>query len=169
MTCAVPDCAAEVVMTGVCSGHWLEADEAAHGADNIEDELRRIRAEELEADARRVQQLREAARLRELAPQTDRVQRVMQAIVARFWQEAGDESGRNRALAGAAWAAGRLAAGGELTEDEVVQRLIAEGTSAGLSARECDYVVRSQVRRARKNPRVLQRRSEWSTEWETRW
>ena len=39
MTCAVPDCAAEVVMTGVCSAHWLEADEAAHGAQRIEAEL----------------------------------------------------------------------------------------------------------------------------------
>ena len=52
---------------------------------------------------------------------------------------------------------------------DIDPNMIAEGTAAGLGARECDYVVRSQVRRARKNPRVLQRRSEWSTEWETRW
>ena len=31
---------------GVCSGHWLEADEAVHGADRIEQEMRHVTEDE---------------------------------------------------------------------------------------------------------------------------
>ena len=159
MTCAVPSCQELSVMTGVCSAHWLEADETAHGADNIEDELRRVRAEELEADARRVEMLRAAAAARQVRPQADRVQRIVDAIVNKFWQEASGESGRNQALAGAAWAVGRLAAGGEVSEETVRQMLIAEGVKAGLPWPEARDTVAGQMRRARTQPRVLQRES----------
>jgi len=36
----------DTVMEGVCSAHWLEADEAARGADRIEHELRQVTADE---------------------------------------------------------------------------------------------------------------------------
>jgi FKBP-type peptidyl-prolyl cis-trans isomerase (trigger factor) len=157
------------VMQGVCSAHWLEADEAARGAERIEHELRQVHAEQAESKVRQAQMLREAARLRTLQPETDRVQRILEKIVARFWSEAAEESGRNQALAGAAWAVGRLVAGGELAEAEAVQRMVAEGTQAGLPAHEADYVVRQQVRRARVKPRVLERKSEWAPRWEAAW
>ena len=47
MRCGVPGCNEEMVMQGVCSSHWLEADEAVHGAQRIEDELAACRREGL--------------------------------------------------------------------------------------------------------------------------
>jgi hypothetical protein len=148
-------------MAGVCSGHWLEADEAAHGADRIEQELVAALRDQVEGEKARREKLREAQRLRALAPDLDRAQRVLEKIVGRFHDEV--------AIAGAAWAAGRLVAGHELPEDATLARLIDEGVAVGLGARECDYTVKAQVRRARSSPRVLPRKSAWSSEWETRW
>ena len=51
MTCGVPECQQLSVTTGVCSQHWLEADEAARGAERIEAELRKARADEAEVVA----------------------------------------------------------------------------------------------------------------------
>ena len=36
MTCGVPSCEERAVLQGVCSAHWLEADEAVHGAARCE-------------------------------------------------------------------------------------------------------------------------------------
>ncbi len=169
MTCAVPRCTEPSAMAGVCSGHWLEADEAAHGADRIEQELVAALRDQVEGERLRREKLREAARLRALAPDLDRAQRVLEKIVGRFHDEVAQGAGRNSAIAGAAWAAGRLVAGHELPEDATLARLIDEGVAVGLGARECDYTVKAQVRRARTSPRVLPRKSAWSSEWETRW
>lgn len=46
MTCDAPHCTEPMVMQGVCSAHWLEADEAAHGADRLDAELVAIREDE---------------------------------------------------------------------------------------------------------------------------
>ena len=169
MTCAVPQCEEQETMEGVCTAHWLEADEAVHGATRIEAAI----AEQREVDQARAaedrEQLKEAARLRALDPQHDRVDRVLGKIVERFWQEASSESGRNRALAGAAWAAGRLVAGGELDEARAVQVLVHEGHASGLPSHECTYVVKKQITRARTRPRALARTSIWASDWETRW
>ena len=169
MTCTVPRCQQLSVTAGVCSGHWLEADEAAHGAERIDQELALIHREGREAKARQLEQLKAAAALREMRPETDRVQRIVDAIVSRFWSEAAEDSGRNQALAGAAWAIGRLVAGGEVADDQARALLIAEGVKAGLPWAEARDTVAGQMRRARANPRVLERRSEWVPRWEAAW
>ena len=169
MTCGVPWCEGVVALEGVCSSHWLEADEAVHGAARLDAAIAEQRAVDEAAAERNRQRVAEAARLRALVPDTDRVERVFALIVGKFWQEAGSESGRNRALAGAAWAAGRLVAGGELDEARVVGTLVAEGVAAGLPARECEYVVGQQVRRARSRPRALERKTTWTSDWGNRW
>jgi hypothetical protein len=169
VTCGVPQCEEQVTMEGVCSSHWLEADEAVNGAARLDAAI----AEQHEVDQARAakdrERLKEAARLRALDPQHDRVDRVLDKIVERFWQEASAESGRNRALAGAAWAAGRLVAGGELDEARAVQVLVHEGHASGLPAHECTYVVKKQITRARMRPRALARTSTWASDWGTRW
>jgi hypothetical protein len=169
MTCAVPSCQQPTTMEGVCTAHWLEADEAVNGAARLDAAI----AEQHEVDQARAaedrERLKEAARLRALDPQHDRVDRVLDKIVERFWQEASAESGRNRALAGAAWAAGRLVAGGELDEARAVQVLVHEGHASGLPSHECTYVVKKQIARARTRPRALARTSTWASDWGTRW
>ena len=157
MTCAVPNCQELSVTAGVCSAHWLEADEAARGAERIEHELALIHREEREAKARQLEQLKAAAALRKIRPDADRVQRIVDAIVSRFWSEAAADSGRNQALAGAAWALGRLVAGGEVQDDQARALLISEGVKAGLPWAEARDTVAGQMRRARVNPRVLER------------
>lgn len=154
---------------GVCSAHWLEADEAVNGAERIDHELALVESDEREAHARQLEQLKAAAALREIRPETDRVQRIIDAIVARFWAEAAEDSGRNQALAGAAWAVGRLVAGGEVADDQARALLIAEGVKAGLPWREAADTVTGQMRRARANPRVLERKSEWTPQWAVAW
>ncbi len=168
MTCHVPHCPADATMQGVCSSHWLEADEANHGADRLEAELRQVRADEQAAERRRIALLKEASRRRTVNPSDQRAERILDAIVSRFYQEATD-AGRNNALAGAAWAAGRLVAGGELAEKPAADRLVTEGVAAGLPWREAKEVVRGQFRHATKNPRVLERRSEWTPSWKVAW
>jgi hypothetical protein len=145
-------------MQGVCSSHWLEADEATCGADRLEAELRQVRADEQAAERRRIALLKEASRRRTVNPSDQRAERILDAIVSRFYQEATD-AGRNNALAGAAWAAGRLVAGGELQPEDTLNRLVSEGVAAGLPLREARDVVRGQFRHAEKNPRVLTQRS----------
>jgi hypothetical protein len=168
VTCHVPNCHADAIMQGVCSSHWLQADEATRGADRLEAEMRQVRADEDAAERRRIALLKEAARRRAVNPSDRRAERILDAIVARFYQEATD-AGRNNALAGAAWAAGRLVAGGELAEKTAADRLVAEGVAAGLPAREAKDVVRGQFRHATRNPRVLERRSEWTPSWKVAW
>ena len=128
-----------------------------------------IHREQGEAQARQLHQLKDAAALREIRPEADRVQRIVDAIVSRFWSEASEESGRNQALAGAAWAIGRLVAGGEVADDQARAMLIAEGVKAGLPWAEARDTVAGQMRRARVNPRVLERRSEWAPRWKAAW
>ena len=140
---------------GVCSAHWLEADEAAHGADRIEAELRAVRAEEAVADERRARELKAARARRAVAPADNAGERILDKIVDKFWNEAA-QAGRNNALAGAAWAAGRLVAGGELEREPTVRRLVTDGVAAGLPMREALDVVRGQVDRAKERPRVLE-------------
>jgi hypothetical protein len=155
-------------MQGVCSSHWLEADEAAHGADRLEAELSAIRAEEAEEAERRRQLVTAAASRRNQLHGHDHAQRILEAIITRFYTDAA-QGGRNNALAGAAWAAGRLVAGGELAEKPAAERLVTEGVAAGLPWREARDVVRGQFRHATKNPRVLERRSEWTPSWKVAW
>jgi len=157
------------VTAGVCSAHWLEVDEAAHGAERIEQELALIHRENRQAEARQLERLKDAAALRKIRPEADRVQRIVDAIVTRFWAEAAEDSGRNQALAGAAWAIGRLVAGGEVADEKARALLIAEGVKAGLPWAEARDTVAGQMRRARANPRVLERRSEWVPRWEAAW
>ena len=157
MTCAVPLCEEQVTMEGVCSAHWLEADEVAHGAARLDAALEEAHQLQREKERRERAHLERMARLRELAPDRDRQDRVFRRIVDKFWQEAAGESGRNRALAGAAWAAGRLVAGGELDGAEVTNTLISEGERCGLPHHEAKYVVTRQMERARQRPRALER------------
>lgn len=139
---------------GVCSAHWLEADEAAHGASRIEAELRAVHAEEAAAEERRAREIEAARARRAVAPADNAAERILDLIVNTFWNEAG--AGRNNALAGAAWAAGRLVAGGELEREPTVRRLVTDGVAAGLPLREALDVVRGQVDRAKSRPRVLE-------------
>lgn len=157
MTCGVPSCEERVVLEGVCSAHWLEADEAVNGAARCEAAILEQRAVDQARAQKDRERVKEAARMRVLDKDRDRGDRVLTKIVERFWAEAGAESGRNRALAGAAWAAGRLVAGGELNEDSVTRDLVAEGVAAGLPAHEAKYVVARQMQRARAQPRALER------------
>ena len=156
-------------MEGVCSSHWLEADEAVNGAARLDAAIAEQREVERVRALEDRERLKETARLRALDPQRDRVDRVLDKIVERFWREASAESGRNRALAGAAWAAGRLVAGGELDEARAVQVLVHEGHASGLPSHECTYVVKKQITRARTRPRALARTSTWASDWGTRW
>jgi hypothetical protein len=156
-------------MEGVCTAHWLEADEVAHGAARIEAAVAEQREIDRAREVKAREQVAEAARLRALDPQRDKLDAVFRQIVERFWQEASAESGRNRALAGAAWAAGRLVAGGEFDEGTVTRDLVAEGVAAGLPAHEAKYVVGKQIQRARRQPRALARKSSWASDWGTRW
>lgn len=156
MTCAVPHCTEPIAMQGVCSAHWLEADEAAYGEDRIKAELAAIRAEQAAAHERRARLLEEARRRRVHDPFDRRADGILNRIVDRFWAEA-EQAGRNNALAAAAWAAGRLVAGGELEAEATTTRLVTEATSAGLPWREARDVVRGQIARARTRPRVLER------------
>jgi len=168
MTCHVPHCHADALLQGVCQEHWIEADEAAHGAERIEAELAAIRADAA-AEAHRVRQLVTAAASRRNPMHGhDRAQRILDAIITRFYSDAA-QGGRNNALAGAAWAAGRLVAGGELPEKPTTERLVTEAVASGLSWREAMDVVRGQFRHAAKSPRVLERKSEWQPAWGTRW
>ena len=169
MTCAVPNCQQPPAMEGVCSAHWLEADEAVNGAARLDAAIAEQREVERVRALEDRERLKETARLRALDPQRDRVDRVLDKIVERFWREASAESGRNRALAGAAWAAGRLVAGGELDEARAVQVLVHEGHASGLPSHECTYVVKKQITRARTRPRALARTSTWASDWGTRW
>ena len=169
MRCAVPHCTEQMVMQGVCSAHWLEADEAAHGADRIEAELVAIREEHAAAEARARQIAAERARLRPAFDSGAAGQRILDAICSRFWQEVSGGAGRNQALSGAAWAAGRLVAGGELTDATARDTLIAQGVQAGLPWREAADVVRGQIKRAEVKPRVLERKSAWAPDWTVRW
>ena len=155
MTCAVPECQELSVTFGVCQAHWLEADEAVHGADRIEAELRAVRAEEAVAEERRARELEAARARRAMAPADNAGERILDRIVDKFWNEAA-QAGRNNALAGAAWAAGRLVAGGELEREPTVRRLVTDGVAAGLPLREALGVVRGQVARAKTKPRVLE-------------
>lgn len=167
MTCAVPSCQELSGTTGVCSAHWLEADEAAHGAQRIEAELLAIRAEQAAAGERRAREL-EAARAKRPLTADDRAgERILDRIVDKFWNDAG--SGRNNALAGAAWAAGRLVAGGELEREATVRRLVTDGVAAGLPMREALDVVRGQISRAKAKPRVLEHKSEFQPQWAVKW
>lgn len=168
MTCAVPLCPMDAVMQSVCSAHWLEGDDARQlvELEHAVIESRGIVARQAQVQRKRLER---AAKLRELDRQEDRQDRVFARIVEKFWQQAGEESGRNRALAGAAWAAGRLVAGGELDGQRVTDTLIAEGERAGLPHHEAKYVVTQQVRRARSQPRALERKSIWTSEWGSRW
>lgn len=152
---------------GVCSAHWLEADEAAHGADHIDAELLAVRAEEAQAEERRQRELEAARARRAVAPPDNAGERILDRIVDRFWNDAG--SGRNNALAGAAWAAGRLVAGGELEREPTVRRLVTDGVAAGLPLREALDVVRGQIDRAKAQPRVLERKSEFQPSWSVKW
>lgn len=167
MTCAVPECQELSVAAGVCSAHWLEADEAAHGADRIDAELLAIRAEEAQAEERRQRELEAARARRAMAPPDNAGERILDRIVDKFWNEAG--AGRNNALAGAAWAAGRLVAGGELEREPTVRRLVTDGVAAGLPLREALDVVRGQMDRAKTKPRVLERKSEFQPQWVVKW
>ena len=169
MTCAVPNCQQPPAMEGVCSAHWLEADEAVNGATRLYAAIAEQRAVDLAREEKARERVAEAARLRAMDPQRDRLDAVFRQIVERFWQEASAESGRNRALAGAAWAAGRLVAGGELDENTVSRDLVAEGVAAGLPVHEAKYVVGKQIQRARRQPRALERKSTWASDWGTRW
>jgi hypothetical protein len=168
VTCAVPRCQELSVTAGVCSAHWLEADEAAHGADRIEQEMRQARAEEAAEEARRLAMLEQARRSRPAFDAKRSAEAILNKICDRYWNDAG-QGGRNNALAGAAWAAGRLVAGGELEEKETVQRLVTEAVASGLPLREAMDVVRGQFRHAAKSPRVLERKSEWSPQWAVKW
>lgn len=159
MTCDVPHCTEQMVMQGVCSAHWLEADEAAHGADRLDAELVAIREEHAAAEARAREVAAERARLRPAFDSDAAGQRILGAICSRFWQEVSAGTGRNQALSGAAWAAGRLVAGGELSAATARDTLIAAGVEAGLSWREAADVVRGQIKRAEVKPRVLERQS----------
>ncbi len=169
MTCDVPHCTEQMVMQGVCSAHWLEADEAAHGADRLDAELVAIREEHAAAEARAREVAAERARLRPAFDSGAVGQRILDAICSRFWQEVSGGAGRNQALSGAAWAAGRLVAGGELSATTARDTLIAQGVQAGLTWREAADVVRGQIKRAEVKPRVLERKSEWTPDWTVRW
>lgn len=169
MTCDAPHCTEPMVMQGLCSAHWLEADEAAHGADRIEAELMAIREEHAAAEARARQIAAERARLRPAFDSGAAGQRILDAICSRFWQEVSGGAGRNQALSGAAWAAGRLVAGGELSATTARDTLTAAGVEAGLPWREAQDVVRGQIKRAEVKPRVLERKSAWAPDWTVRW
>jgi len=156
VTCAVPRCQELPVTFGVCSAHWLEADEAAHGAERIEDELRQIRADEAAAEDRRLVELERARARRPAFDDSRKADGILNKICDRYWNDAA-KGGRNNALAGAAWAAGRLVAGGELPEKPTTERLVTEAVASGLSWREAMDVVRGQFRHAAKSPRVLER------------
>lgn len=159
MTCAAPHCTEDTVMQGVCSAHWLEADEAAHGADRIDAELLAIREGHAAAEIRAREVAAERARLRPAFESGAAGQRILDAICSRFWQEVSGGAGRNQALSGAAWAAGRLVAGGELSAATARDTLTAAGVEAGLPWREAADVVRGQIKRAEVKPRVLERQS----------
>ncbi len=156
-------------MQGVCSAHWLEADEAAHGADRLDAELVAIRQEHAAAEGRARQIAAERVRQRPAFDSGAAGQRILGAICSRFWQEVSGGAGRNQALSGAAWAAGRLVAGGELSAATARDTLIAAGTQAGLPWREAADVVRGQVKRAEAKPRVLERKSEFTPQWAVKW
>ena len=143
---------------GVCSAHWLEADEAAHGAERIEDELRQIRADEAAAEDRRLVDLERARARRPAFDDSRKADGILNKICDRYWNDAA-KGGRNNALAGAAWAAGRLVAGGELPEKPTTERLVTEAVASGLPRSEAMDVVRGQFRHAAKSPRVLTHRS----------
>jgi len=168
VTCAVPRCQELSVTAGVCAAHWIEADEAAHGADRIRQELARARADEAAEEVRRAEMLEQARRRRPAFDESRKADGILNRICDRYWNDAG-QGGRNNALAGAAWAAGRLVAGGELEEKETVQRLVTEAVASGLPLREAMDVVRGQFRHAAKSPRVLERKSEWSPQWAVKW
>lgn len=170
MTCAVPDCTAAVVMTGVCSLHWLEAEYGALAGDlrGFHLEVLRSRADELAAEQEARQRARELAQLRSFDSR-ERGTGIFDAICSRYWQEVSEGAGRNHALSAAAWAAGRLVAGGELGEAHARDTLIAHGVQAGLPHREAADVVRGQMKRAASRPRVLERKSEWTPDWTVRW
>ena len=117
-------------------------------------EQREIDALRAQADRQAVERARQ---LREFDPDNSRGGRALDRIVERFRIESGEQSGRNRALAGAAWAAGRLVAGGELREADAKGRLMDEAVMTGLPEREASYVVSQQFRRARSKPRAFDR------------
>jgi len=156
--CSVPQCHADVAMQGVCSAHWLEADEAANGAEQIEDELRQIRADGAAAEDRRLVEIERARARRPAFDDSRKADGILNKICDRYWNDAA-QGGRNNALAGAAWAAGRLVAGGELEEKAAGQRLVTEAVASGLPLREAMDVVRGQFRHAEKSPRMLTHRS----------
>lgn len=168
MTCAVPLCPMDAVMQGVCSSHWLEADEAAHGAERIAQELIQICADEAAAEVRRLQMLEQARRNRPAFDDSRKAEAILNKICDRYWNDSA-QGGRNNALAGAAWAAGRLVAGGELPEKSTTERLVTEAVASGLPWREAMDVVRGQFRHAAKSPRVLERKSEWAPAWGAKW
>lgn len=170
MRCAVPDCTAEVVMTGVCSAHWLEAEYAALSADlrGFHHEILRARAEEQDRERRQIEEASRARQRRDFAADDRAADRILDRICDRFWTDAAD-GGRNNALAGAAWAAGRLVAGGELEHDATLNRLVTEATAAGLPWREARDVARGQMHRAKGNPRVLERKGQFETSWAVKW
>ena len=146
-------------MQGLCSAHWLEADEAAHGAERIEAEIVAIRREHAAAEFWARENAAERARLRPAFGSGAAGQRIFDAICSRFWREVSGGAGRNQALSGAAWAAGRLVAGGELAAITARDTLITAGVDVGLPWREASDVVRGQIKRAEVRPRALERQS----------
>lgn len=168
--CNVPGCTRPhgVATGGVCDEHRAEELEAAASVAQLyelELELERIQRDEELKNQRQAERLAELMRERERSSwgqdrelHERRVAGVLRAILGGFEADVGRGRSRNEALTGAAWAVGRLVAGGEVEEDRGRAELLSVARAAEIPELEATGVIRRRFAAARKAPRVLEER-----------
>lgn len=170
-TCMVPGCSRRqgFAAGGVCNEHREQELEAASSVAQLyalEVELERIRRDEELENARRAERLAELRRQRERETwardrelHERRVAGVLRAILRGF--EADVERGRDRnsSLMGAAWAVGRLVAGGEVEEGRGRDELLDMARAVGIPPGEARGVIRRRFAKAANAPRILEERA----------
>jgi hypothetical protein len=168
--CCVPGCSeAEAPGAfGVCHQHRrqeLEAQASSDQAHDIELEVALCRLEAEAEDRAQAERIAELRRQRERETWAHdrqrhdrRVAGVLRAILRQFEDDIANGRDRNGALTGAAWAVGRLVAGGEVAEDRGRLELLDMARAVGLHEAEALGVIRRRFAAARKSPRILEHR-----------
>jgi len=168
--CGVPGCSASPGpgTCGVCAEHRAQELEAQLDADQLlalEVELAVIRGEEAQAERQQAERLAELRRERERSTwardrdvHEKRVAGVMRAVLRQFEADIANGRDRNGALTGAAWAVGRLVAGGEVAEESGRAELLDMAAAVALSEHEARGVIRRRFAAAQKSPRMLEHR-----------
>ena len=168
--CGVPGCSASLGPStcGVCAEHRAQELAAQCDADQLlalDVELAVIRGEEAQAERQHAERLAELRRERERSTwardrdvHERRVAGVMRAVLHQFEADIANGRERNGALLGAAWAVGRLVAGGEVAEESGRAELLDMAAAVGLPKGEARGVIRRRFAAARKSPRILEDR-----------